>query len=83
MKKKNKKDNKLITRKNLKEILRKHSITRVQPEALDTLEEVLNEKLEEWIPQLSEHLKIKGTKTLTKQDVKEVLKTEPKDYPEI
>lgn len=74
MKKKDKKDNVLIKKKNLAGKLKKLGIKRVNSKSLYEIEKFVNEEIEQFAALLKEILTIKGKRTLAPEDVKEGIK---------
>jgi len=83
MEKKNVKDNTLIKRKNLILRMKERGIKRISPDAIYLLEEYLEGNLDNIIGRLKEKLTIKGSKTLKKEDIKQVLSKTKESYWEI
>lgn len=74
-------DNTLIKKKSLIKMLRKKEIKRISPEALKEIENRINEEINKLAEILKQKMIIKGKKTLSKEDIKEVINK--KEYPEI
>ena len=73
--------NKLITRKSLISMLKENGISRVNKDALDEIDSMIQKDTLSLSRKLSQLLLIKGKKTLTKEDI--VSLSNSKDYPEI
>ena len=74
MKKNNNFNNTLIKRKGIVAKLRKQKITRIDKEAINSINEVIEDILSSFFIALKEEMTINGRKTLKKEDIKNVLK---------
>lgn len=74
MKKNKEKDNLLIKRKNLLLEIKKFDIKRVSPDTILLFDRYFKKELNIILSLIEEELKIKGKKTLEKNDVNNVLK---------
>jgi len=83
MKKSNRKDNALIKRKNLLNLLKKSGIQRVSRDALNSLENHISDYLIKSIPKLKESMEINGRKTLKRRDTEVLKESKKKNYLEI
>ncbi len=75
MKESNLKNN-LLKRNNILSLMKKHSIKRINSEALISLEKGIKEIIEEIIEEAKENKIIHGRKTLNKEDIEKALKKE-------
>lgn len=80
---KNKKNNNLLIKHNLLNLMKKTGITRVNSEALLVLNDYIEKHMIEIINALKEEIIVKGKKTLKKEDVDEVLKNFQKEMIEV
>jgi histone H3/H4 len=74
-----KKDNTLIKSSSLKKAIYQTGIKRVNKKALECLEAMLSERIEEKLDILAHKLAAKGKKTLEKGDIEEISKKEGKE----
>ncbi len=74
MVKNKKKDNVLIKKINLRNLLKKEEITRINSDAIEYIEEIIKKELIKLFKELKHELTINTKETLKKEDIEKIIK---------